>query len=297
MRRLNATARSRRSALSRRSARSRLMLLVALVALSAFMFLMPARFTAPARVLFNEAAGPAQTATFQGAGQALVATGTLSDMFHAQDRQRALEREVVRLRNRAAALADQIRRQQARIQSLQKLDLNTLSHRIVRASVSAYDTSGMRRSIAVRAGTTDGVGAGMAVAADGALVGVVRQAGPYQSTVRLITDPESAVPCRLSRSREVCILQGTGAATCEVDWVNREKAFVEVGDLLTTASLATDWGGGLQLPDGLPAAAVISVRRDSMNPLFYAVEAVPGVNLTRLEEVEVLVPEGPRAGP
>ena len=127
-------------------ARSRLTLVVALVALSAFLFLMPARFTAPARVLFNEAAGPAETAAYQGAGQTLAATGTLSDMFRARDRQRALEREVVRLRNQSAALADELRRQQARIQSLQKLDLNALSHRAVRASVSAYDTSGMRRS-------------------------------------------------------------------------------------------------------------------------------------------------------
>ena len=70
-----------------------------------------------------------------------------------------------------------------------------------------------------------------------------------------------------------------------------------MGDLLTTASLTTSRGGGLQLPDGLPAAAVVSVTQDSMNPLFYAVRAAPGVNLTRLEEVEVLVPEGPRVGP
>jgi rod shape-determining protein MreC len=268
------------------------MLAVALVVFSAFLFLMPARFTAPARVLFSEAVGPAETAAFQGAGQALAATGTLADMFHSQDRQRALEEQLVQLRNANAALSDEVRRQQARIQSLQKLDLNSLSHRAVRASVSAYDTSGMRRSITVRAGTTDGIGPGMAVAADGALVGIVRQAGPFESTVRLVTDPQSAVPCRLSRNREVCILQGTGAETCTVDWINRE-AFVEVGDLLTTASLTTPQGGGLKLPDGLPAAAVARVRQDSMNPLFYAVDAVPGVNLTRLEEVEVLVPEGP----
>ena len=272
------------------------MLLVALVVLSAFLFLMPARFTAPARVLFGEAAGPAETAAYQGAGTALAASGTLADTFRAQDRQRVLERDVVRLRNQAAGLADEVRRQKARIESLQKLDLNALSHRAVRASVSAYDTSGMRRAITVRAGTTDGVGAGMAVAADGALVGVVRQAGPYQSTVRLITDPESAVPCRVSRTREICILQGTGAETCEVDWVSRE-AFVEVGDVLATASLTTPQGGGLQLPDGLPAATVVSVRHDSMNPLFYAVDAAPRVNLTRLEEVEVLVPEAPGGAP
>ncbi len=277
-------------------ARSRLMLLVALVAASAFLFLMPARFTAPARVLFNEAAGPAETVAYQGAGQALAATGTLSDMFHSQDRRRALEQEVVRLRNQSAALADEVRRQQASIRSLQNLDLNALAHRAVRASVSAYDTSGMRRSITVRAGTTDGVGAGMAVAADGALVGVVRQAGPWQSTVRLITDPESAVPCRVSRNREVCILQGTGGPACTVDWVNRE-AFVDVGDLLTTASLTTPRLAGLQLPDGLPAATVAGVSKDSMNPIFLTVQAVPRVDLTRLEEVEVLVPEGPGAAP
>jgi rod shape-determining protein MreC len=272
----------------------RLTLVAALVALAAFLFLMPARFTAPARLLFNEAAGPAETAAFQGAGRALASSGTLAEMFHSQDRQRALERDLVTLRNQNAALADELRRERARLESLARLDLKALSTRAVRAPVSAYDTSGMRRAITVRAGTRDGVAAGMAVAADGALVGVVQQAGPFQSSVRLITDPESAVPCRLSKTREVCILQGTGGETCEVDWVNRE-AFIEAGDLLTTASLQTPGHAGLQMPDGLPAATITAVRGDSMNPLFFFVQAAPRVNVTRLEEVEILVPEAPGA--
>jgi len=271
---------------------NRLKLLLALVALSAFLFFMPARFTAPARVLFNEAVGPLETAAFQGAGDVLAAGGTLSDMFRGQDRRRALEREVLRLRNRNAALADELRRQRARLESLEKLDLNVLPGRIVRASVSAYDTSGMRRSISVRAGTTDGVGPGMAVSADGALIGVVREAGPWQSTVRLITDPESAVPCRLSRTREVCILQGTGGQDCVVDWISRE-AFAEPGDVVVTASLESVADGTLRLPDGLPAATITSVERDRLRPLFYAVRAAPRVNLNRLEEVEILIPESP----
>ena len=271
----------------------RLTLVAALVVLAAFLFLLPARFTAPARVLFNEAAGPAETAAFQATGRALASSGTLADMFRAQDRQRALERDLVTLRNQNAALSDELLRQKARLESMAKLDLKALATRAVRAPVSSYDTSSMHRSITVRAGTADGVAAGMAVAAEGALIGVVRQAGPYESSVRLITDPESAVPCRLSSTRAVCILQGTGGETCEVDWVNRE-AFVEAGDVLTTASLQTPLHPGLQLPDGLPAATVAAVRRDSMNPLFYYVEAATSVNVTRLEEVEILVPEAPR---
>jgi rod shape-determining protein MreC len=271
----------------------RVRLLLVLLAVSAFLFLLPARFTAPARVLFNEAAGPAQTALYQGAGETLAATGTLSDMFRGEDRERLLLRELEEARNRNAALADLLRRQKRRLESIRRLQLEELGFRALRAPVAAYDTSPSRRSISVRAGTRDGVRPGLAASAMGALVGVVQEAGPWQCRVRLITDPRSAVPCRLSRSRSVCILQGTGGPTCEVQWVDRSE-FVEPGDAVVTASLDVEPRGEMRLPDGLPAANITDVARDRMEPLFYDVTAEPRVNLERLEEVEILIPEGGR---
>ncbi|MHC4591288.1 MAG: rod shape-determining protein MreC [Planctomycetota bacterium] len=270
--------------------RGRLRLVVVLVAVAAFLFLMPRSFTAPARVLFNEAVGPVQKGALQGTGHTLALTGTLTEMFFGEDREQALAKEATRLSNKNVALSDELRRQKQDLASLQKLAAKEMSFRAIRAPVASYDASAMHRSITVRAGRSDGVALGMAAAAEGALVGIVAEAGPRHCRVRLITDPDSAVPCRLSRTRDLCVLQGTGGETCAVDWVSRD-GFVEPQDVLVTASLTARPGSELRLPDGLPAATVTDVQRDKMRPLWLAVKAEPRVNLNRLEGVEILIPE------
>ena len=275
------------------------------VAATAFVFLLPARLTAPARTLFNEALGPIQTGVFQGTGNALAATGTLTDMFLQRDRERALAAEVTRLSNEVAGLSDTVTRQKRELDSVGKLTVVETRFRAVSAPVSAYDASAMRRSVSVRAGTRDGVGPGMAVTAHGALVGVVAEAGPRQCRVRLITDAGSALPCRRQervtdvggdppgpseKPQTVFILQGTGDPMCAVDWVDRNK-FLDVGDVLVTSARLRDPDSMLHLPNGLPVATVRQIDPDGLRPLFLAVKAEPRVNLDRLETVEVLVPE------
>jgi rod shape-determining protein MreC len=267
-----------------------LRLLAVLAGVAAFVFLMPRRFTAPARVLFNEAVGPIQTGVFQGTGHTLAFTGTLAEMFLGEDRERALAREVARLRNHNIAFADRLRRQEQDLRSMKKLAAKAMVFKAVRARVASYDASAMHRSITARAGSRDGVAPGMAAAADGSLVGVVVEVGPRQSRIRLITDPDSAVPCRLSKTRDLCILQGTGGEDCSVDWIRRD-GFVEPGDVLVSASLRVGPDSMLLIPDGLPAARAVAVRRDEMRPLFLAVQAEQMVNLNRLEGVEILIQE------
>jgi len=268
----------------------RLRLFLVLVAVAAFVCLLPSRFTTPARVLFHGAVGPIESGAFRAAGNGLAASGTLTEMFLKEDRQRALALEVGRLRNENAALADVAQRLEQALASVQKLTLRDRPFRAVHAAVTSYDASGVRRSVTVAAGTGDGVGRGMAATAQGALVGVVKEAGISQSRVVLITDLDSAVPCRLSRTRTLCILQGTGGDSCLADWLDRDS-LVESGDLIVTAALRADPQSELHIPDGLPAATVLRAERDRMRPLFMAVEAAPRVNLDRLEGVEVLVPE------
>jgi rod shape-determining protein MreC len=268
----------------------RLRLFLVLVGVAAFVCLLPSRFTAPARVLSNEAVRAIESGAFEAAGNGLATGGTLTEMFLKEDRERALAREVARLRNENAALADEILRLEQSLGSIQKLALKDLPFRAVRAAVVSYDASSVRRSITVEAGSRDGVGRGMAVTAQGALVGVVAEAGPGQCRVLLITDPDSAVPCRLSRTRALCILQGTGGDDCLADWLDRDS-MVEPGDVVVTAVLRVDPGSELRIPDGLPAGTVLRVERDKMRPLFLAVDAAPRVNIERLEAVEILVPE------
>ncbi len=272
----------------------RLQLLATLTVAAGFLLLMPSRFTAPARVLFNEATGPVQTAAYQNTGKALAASGTLSEMFRKADRERALRREVERLTNMNAALAERLHAAQETIESFAALRTRDTEYFALRAPVSAYSTSAVSRSISVRAGRSDGVVAGLAVVAHGALVGIVSEAGPWQCRVRLITDPRSAVPCLVAGFRSVCILRGTGGGNCAVEWVS-EDAFTEPGNTVYTTSLEADEGPQLRIPVGIPAATVVTAEPDRMKPLFLAVEATPRVNLDRLEAVEVLIPREPGA--
>jgi len=267
----------------------RLRLLITTIVVAAFLLLMPRRFTAPARVLFNEATGPAQTAAFQGAGEVLTGTGTLSEALRKQDRESALAREVVKLRNSNAALADRLAAERRVLESIVRLQVQRFEARAVSAAVSSYDTSALSRSITVRAGSFDGVGQGMAVTADGALVGLVTEVGPFQSRVRLVTDARSAIPCRMSRTRDLCVLQGTGGDACVLDWLPRE-AFVEPGDVAVSCGVTVGSAQAPPVPEGVPTATVREVERDAMRPLFLKVNAAPRVNLNRLESVEVLVP-------
>jgi len=273
------------------SAWKRVKLVLVLLGLAGVLLVLPSRFTAPARVLFNEAAGPVETGVFQQGGRALAASGTLADMFLQKDRERALSGEVEQLRNANAALTDEARRLQDMLRSVEKVSLKGTAFRAVRAPVSSYDASAMRRSITVRAGSNDGVARGLAVTADGALVGIVSEAGASECRVRLITDPASAVACRVSRTRALCILQGTGGKECRAEWLDRDS-FVEQGDVLVTTALRVNERSELRTPEGLPAATVLKVRTGEMHPLFLSVEAIPRANLNRLEGVEIFIPQG-----
>jgi len=277
----------------------RLRLLAGFVAVSVLLLLLPSRLTAPARALVGELPGPGQAALMQMGGDAAVAGGSLSEMFKARYRERALAVEVERLRNEVLRLRDDVEQARNHVEAVRGLTLLTPRIRIVRAPVASYDTSALRHSITVRAGTRDGVRPGLAVTSSGALIGVTTECGPWQSRVRLTTDPGSAVACRLMHAkrdvhpgaRPLAILTGTGADEHTVEWLGREEV-VDTGDYLMTASLSTGQAAQLRIPDGVPAARIISADTDPMAPLFLAVRAVPHVNLARLEYVEVLIVDG-----
>jgi cell shape-determining protein MreC len=280
----------------------RLRTLAVLVAVAGFLFLLPARLTAPARVVFTEAAGPAQTAGYQAAGEALAAGGTLTDAFMAEDRSRALANEVERLRNENQRLELKLDEASEALRTARKFERTALPVRGLRAPVSGYSTTAINRSIVVRAGTSHGVRVGMAATSNGALVGTVAECGPWQSRVRLITDPDSVVPCWLIRpgpegrpiDRSLWLLHGTGGPTLHLEMMDHE-ALVRAGDPVVTADLAGQADVQLEIPPFVPVAIVKEVHTDPMRPLFLEATVKPRTRLDRLEHVEILIPEQPRA--
>jgi cell shape-determining protein MreC len=274
----------------------RVRLLAGFMAASVMLLLLPSRLTAPARALLGELPGPGQALLMRVGGDAAAAGGSISEMYGARRRERVLAVEVERLRNQVRRLRDDVAQARSHVEAVQALTLLRPRVRIVRAPVASYDSSALRRSITVRAGTRHGVRPGLAVTSSGALVGVTTECGPWQSRVRLTTDPGSAVACRLMHAdpdvhpgaRPLAILTGTGADEHTVEWLG-PKEFPERGDFLMTTSLSHGQATELLIPDGVPAARIVSVEPDPMTPLYLAVRAEPYVNLARLEYVEVLV--------
>jgi cell shape-determining protein MreC len=280
----------------------RLKILATLVVIATFLFLLPARLTAPARVVFTEAVGPLQTAGYQAAGEALATSGTLTDAFLAEDRSRGLANEVERLHNENRRLQLQLDDATEALETAPKFSRTILPIRGLRAPVSGYGTSAVSRSVVVRAGSTHGVERGMAATSNGALVGTVTECGPWHSRIRLVTDPDSVVPCWVIRvgargeplGRSLWLLHGTGGPELRLEMIDHE-ALVREGDPVVTADLTTETDIELQFPPYVPVARITQVGADPMRPLFLDATVEPRANLDRLEHVEILIPDTPTA--
>lgn len=150
------------------------------------------------------------------------------------------------------------------------------------ARVIAEDATSWFRTVVIDKGYEDGVHEGQPVVAAEGVVGRVIRNGPRESRVLLITDAASAVAALVqdSRSRGICRGQGRDLS---FDFVLRKEP-VELGEAVITSGM-----GGI-FPKGLLIGHVSSVNRMEFG-LFQAVEIMPAVDFSRLEEVLVLLKE------
>ncbi|MBS3764078.1 MAG: rod shape-determining protein MreC [Planctomycetes bacterium] len=269
--------------------RKKVVFLAYVVGVAVFLLVLPARFTAPARVVFIQAAGPLETTMFRMSGDAAAFSGTLRDCFLARERLRLDKKQVHKIANRNVVLKERLKQQNNILEDLKKLEIARPRFRTLGASVSSYDADPMHRSITLAAGSRKNIRKGQAVTAEGTLVGIIMEAGPWYSRVRLITDPASRLPCRIQRTRRRCILHGTGATHCEVEWVDR-RSDVQPDDVLVTAPVSKLVSEKPLIPPGMPVATVKAVKKPREDPLFWRIPASPRVNLERLESVVVIIP-------
>ncbi len=158
------------------------------------------------------------------------------------------------------------------------------------AEVVGYDPISPFRSITINKGLNQGVREDMGVLADGALLGRVVRVGPGHAQVLLITDPDHAVDVIDERSRARGILVGLkkNLELKRERWLTKAEYFtgaeeVKVGDLLLTSGM-----DGV-FPKGIPVGEIRSIEKDP-GGLFWQAEVEPRAELTKLEEVLVLVP-------
>jgi rod shape-determining protein MreC len=133
-------------------------------------------------------------------------------------------------------------------------------------------------------GQEHGVAEGMAVVVAEGVVGRIVRSNLRFSRVLLVTDASSAVASLLqqNRARGVCRGQGEQLA---FDFVLRQEE-VKVGDRIVTSGM-----GGV-FPKGLVVGNVGRVEKQEFG-LFQAIEVIPSVDFSHLEEVLVLL-RGPQ---
>ena len=156
--------------------------------------------------------------------------------------------------------------------------------------VLPVDSSQWRRTFVIDKGTRHGVARGMPVLWHNHLMGFVADAGPGSSRVALITDPKIAVGAMaVARtaegaarpSRDLCILEGTGAAAASLKWASADATAGDGATVVTSPDPARG------VPEGLLLGRVTGVSR-SRGP-FARPQVQPFVDLRGVDSVLVLV--------
>jgi rod shape-determining protein MreC len=150
----------------------------------------------------------------------------------------------------------------------------------VAAQVIGTSGSDMSRSIVIDKGENDGIGRDMAVITSDGVVGKVLLVHPSLSEVLLINDQSSGVGAILEKSRLQGVLRGTVNGEVGLEKVMSDQQ-VEVGEKVLTS------GGDRIFPKGLPVGTVSNVGNGK--DLFLNIKIRPAANLSKLEEVLVLV--------
>ena len=160
---------------------------------------------------------------------------------------------------------------------------------MIGAEVIGQDPSSWFKSVTVDKGERDGVKKGMAVISPAGVIGQILKTAPHYATVLLITDYNSAVDSIVQRTRAKAIVEGKGENRCQLKYLLRTEE-VAVGDAVVTSGL------GGNFPKGLMVGEVKKVDKKG-HGVFQFAELVPSVDMTRLEEVFVIMEPLPSSPP
>ena len=178
------------------------------------------------------------------------------------------------LESREAFLANE------RLQKL--LDLKTtLRIPSLTASVIGEDGAPWFKTLTINRGGADGLQEGMPVIVAEGVVGQVVKVAANSSRVLLLTDNASSMAGMIQRSRARGVVKGKGGGRCSLEFTLREED-VKVGDAIITSGV-----GGV-FPKGLAVGEVSMVKKGEYG-IFQTIEVRPAANISRLEEVIVLL--------
>jgi rod shape-determining protein MreC len=169
-------------------------------------------------------------------------------------------------------------------------------HRLVVGEVvSRGDTSGWWQTLRINRGANDGVKPNMAVISIDGLVGRTTAVSRHTTDVLLMTDPNSKIACKETRTGALGIVVGAGVSVggasrvdmllapepARMDFVSKDAA-LERGDVVVTSGL-----GGVY-PEGLPVGRVAKTEMDKSR-LYQRATIMPAARLEDLRYVFVVI--------
>jgi rod shape-determining protein MreC len=207
-------------------------------------------------------------------------------------RARALEHEVELLELDRQERA-RVRSENERLQALLSFAARDPERQVLGARVIGVrlDPKGLQL-VTLDRGADDGVERMMPVVVGHGVVGRVHAVTGSTADVLLLTDRNSSIAVRVERSRARANVRGTGGpGACRLEYALRSDDMVE-GDALVTS------GTDGVFPRGLPVGKVSALRRSGQG-LYQSADVAPAVDVTKLEEVLVLVSgdDGPEEAP
>ena len=192
------------------------------------------------------------------------------------------EEQISQFKNKVIEQQDTIYKLQNKLQGISGFQAeNKIDKRKpIPADIIGYDTSNLRKSIVINAGSKHGVKPDNVVVSNNALVGRVVTAGERNSIIQLITDPGSRIPGRVLQTRELVIVEGDSTGFCKLKYVPKWAKLKRGYDIVTS-----DVGG--YYPPSLPVATVFESEIKSGN-LFQSVKVLPKVDILKIESVLVI---------
>lgn len=161
----------------------------------------------------------------------------------------------------------------------------TINWPVLAAQVIGRDPTGWFKSVIIDKGKNSGLKVNMPVVNASGVVGQLVSVSPSYAKVLLIIDQNSAVDSIVQGSRERGIVKGFSSKVCTLDYVVKTSD-VKVDDMVVTSGL-----GGVY-PKGLPVGKVIEVLNIA-GELFKDIKVKPMVDFSKLEELLVILEEGP----
>jgi rod shape-determining protein MreC len=149
----------------------------------------------------------------------------------------------------------------------------------VNGQVVQHDAKAWQQSMTINLGQTQGITPGLAVTADGAVVGRIENTTAQASTLHTVTFPDATTAAMIPARHAAGVVYGVNGHLCEMRYLN-PNCGVRVGDQVTTS-------GQDAYPAGYPIGTVTEIH-PAADGVSWTASIKPAVPLDTVRDVAVL---------